>query len=545
MRIYGGRSLCHKYSQKSTMLVLFLAAVVLVALVYHYGIKPMQYWKDRGVPQGNPIWFFGDNLGLLMGKEHAGDMFRRLYNAFPERRYVGVYQFSLPTVLVRDPELIKQLFIKDFDHFTDHRQFIPEKADPFWCRNIFASKGRDWRDMRSILSPSFTSSKLKNMFELISKCSENFVDHFLERDQDLEVAEMKDLMTRFTNDVIATTAFGVEVDSFNNPKNEFYMMAKGAKILADTRSTLKFLGFIMMPKVFQLLNISLLPKNVVEFFKGLVEESMRIREEKHIVRPDILHLLMEAKKGIKHKEETEVIDTGFARIEESEYGKSSTRKVITNTEIIANALMFFFAAFESVSSLLCFMSYELAVNSDIQERLRKEIKKTLNECKGKITYEALLKMKYMDMVVSETMRKWPITVGTDRVCTKPYTIPPTKPNEQPVHFEKGDVLIIPIIGIHRDPKYYPDPDCFDPERFNDENKGNITANTYIPFGVGPRGCIATRFALLETKIIFFRLLSHFEFVPIEKTTIPLQIEKKGLVMVAEGGIWLGLKRLRG
>lgn len=80
-------------------------------------------------------------------------------------------------------------------------------------------------------------------------------------------------------------------------------------------------------------------------------------------------------------------------------------KELTNLDIAAQAMIFFFAGFDSVSSVMSFMAYELAVNIVIQNRLRKEIEDTLEECKGIITYEALLKMKYMDMVVSGKVRK--------------------------------------------------------------------------------------------------------------------------------------------
>lgn len=73
---------------------------------------------------------------------------------------------------------------------------------------------------------------------------------------------------------------------------------------------------------------------------------------------------------------------------------------ITNVDIAAQALIFFFAGFDSVSTIMASMAYELGVNADIQERLRDEINDTFSSCDGKLTYENLMKMKYMDMVVS-------------------------------------------------------------------------------------------------------------------------------------------------
>ncbi|XP_074040534.1 cytochrome P450 9e2-like isoform X2 [Leptinotarsa decemlineata] len=525
------------------MFLIIIGTAILAALFYYVCIKPMSYWRERGVKQTDPIWVFGDNWMTATKKESFLDFIIRCYNYYPGARYHGVYQFLQPTLLVKDPELLKKITVKDFEHFTDHRVLISEDSDPHFGKNLFALTGKKWRDMRPILSPSFTSSKMRAMFVLMSKCAEDFTNHFLKKDQECIEMEMKDTFTRFTNDVIATTAFGIKVDSLEEPNNKFYLMGKETTDFSGFWKSLKMTGFFLVPKLLQYLRISFLSRSATQFFSELVDETIKTREEKNIIRPDMIHLLIQARKGIQQKEENVGVDTGFATVVEADLGKGKMKE-ITNMDITAQALIFFFAGFDAVSALMCFMSYELAVNPDIQAKLRKEIEDTLSGCGKEITYEALLKMKYMDMVMSESLRKWPNAVATDRVCTKPYVIEPTNPEEKPLYIEKNTLLMIPIVGIHRDPKYYPEPMRFNPERFSDENKGKIDPFTYLPFGLGPRNCIASRFALLEAKVVFFHLLSHFELVPVEKTPIPLKISKQSFNMVAEGGFWLGLKRLK-
>lgn len=108
-------------------------------------------------------------------------------------------------------------------------------------------------------------------------------------------------------------------------------------------------------------------------------------------------------------------------------------------------------------------------------------------------------------------------------------------------FKVGDMVWIPIYGLHRDEKYYPDPEKFDPERFSAENRKNINPNAYLPFGVGQRACIGSRFALMETKAILYSLLSAFTFEVSEKTQIPLRLQKAGFANRAEKGFWVDLK----
>lgn len=97
---------------------------------------------------------------------------------------------------------------------------------------------------------------------------------------------------------------------------------------------------------------------------------------------------------------------------------------------------------------------------------------------------------------------------------------------------------IPIYGIHHDPTYFPNPDKFDPERFSDENKHNIQPGTYLPFGIGPRNCIGSRFALMEIKTMMYFLVLHFSIEKNEKTQIPLKLKKTPFAIAVENGVQL-------
>jgi cytochrome P450 family 9 len=101
--------------------------------------------------------------------------------------------------------------------------------------------------------------------------------------------------------------------------------------------------------------------------------------------------------------------------------------------------------------------------------------------------------------------------------------------------------MIPINAYHHDPNYFPEPEKFIPERFSEDNKGNIDPDTYLPFGIGPRNCIGSRFALMEVKTIFYYLLRNFSFEVTAKTQLPLQLAKSPMGLKSEKGIWIGLK----
>ncbi|KAJ8953897.1 hypothetical protein NQ318_019137 [Aromia moschata] len=294
------------------MLVTVTVIALMPLLFYYFVVRTYTYWTDKGVKQGKPLWLFGDSWGIFFKLQNFSEMIQYVYSQCPGTRYSGIYQFLIPTLVIKDPDLIKQVTVKDFDHFVDHRTFISEDTDPLGGKNLLFLKGQKWREMRAILSPSFTASKMRSMFELISECAENFVQYFLDKNEDTVPMEVKDSCTRYANDVIATTAFGVKVDSMREPDNEFYLMGKDmSSPLSGFLDNLKFFGYFIAPRLYKvskrwkppkalkiyLKSSSLAPRSRT-FFMDMVDRTIKIREEQGIVRPDMIHLMMEARKGI-------------------------------------------------------------------------------------------------------------------------------------------------------------------------------------------------------------------------------------------------------
>ncbi|KAK4874017.1 hypothetical protein RN001_013377 [Aquatica leii] len=525
-------------------MILLTILSLLVLLIYLKLIKPLSYWKDRGVVHKKPWPLVGNSSDIFFQRKSFFQFVKDIYNEFPNDRYFGVHQFNSPALYIRDLDLIKTIAIKDFDYFTDHVTFVSEQIEPLMAKNLFNLKGQQWRDMRSTLSPTFTSNKMKMMFGFISECAQEVIKYLENHTEDLHDIEIKDVFTRYTNDVIASVAFGVKCNSLEDTANTFYEMGKDAMTVGGEKF-IKLAIFNYFPLLAKVFNPKLLPAPVSKFFRSIITETLAKRENEGFVRKDMIHLLLEVRKGkLTDDDDANTQETGYATVAETNLHRSAKKRFIELTEedIAAQSLLFFFAGFESSGSLMSFISYELAINEDIQNKLLQEIDETLNNSHGKITYEELFKMKYLDMVVSETLRKWTTGFQIDRECVKNYTIEPVNAWEKPVVIEKGTLVLFPVIGIHHDPKYFPNPDVFDPERFSDENKQNVKHNLYFPFGVGPRSCIGSRFALMQTKILMFYLLSKFKIFKTDKTPIPLTIDKKAfLVLGPAEGFWLGLK----
>ncbi|KAK5641474.1 hypothetical protein RI129_010021 [Pyrocoelia pectoralis] len=522
---------------------MLLIIVLVTVITYYLLIKPLNYWKEKNVPYTLGVPIFGNAWPVVFRQLSFAEVNQKLCQDHADKRYLGMHSFTSPLLIVQDPDLIKKITVKEFDTFPEHRPFIPADVDPLWDKNLFAMAGGErWHEMRATLSPSFTSNKIKSMFVLMKECSRQFSSFYLKKGGMVTI-ELKDAFSRFTNDVIATAGFGVKCDSLEEPRNEFYLMGRELTNFQGWKGLLSLMK-IFMPTITRLLKLSMFDKAVADFFRSIVRETIKIREEQNITRPDMIHLLMQAGTGqLKDEKDVSVPEAGFAAVQESEIGKNEKKRkfAITNEDITAQVLLFFFAGFDSVSTMMCYAVYELALQPEIQKRLQVEVDQNFSKYGDDLTYDALMSMKYLDQIISETLRKWPSFVSTDRRCVRPFTIEPVLPGENVLHLEAGSVVLIPIYSIQRDARYYPNPDIFDPERFSERNKDKIVPYTYLPFGAGPRNCIGSRFALLEGKLIIAELVRKFEFVVVEKTQIPIVLSKTNFNPIPDEGFWIGLK----
>ncbi|XP_059607443.1 probable cytochrome P450 9f2 [Phlebotomus argentipes] len=524
------------------MLLLLLVLVLLVKLIIDKGYENENFFKERGIKFAQPYFMFGNSGNLVTRRRTVIEFLVDMHKSFPTEKIFGLFEFRRPIVVLKDPNLVKQLTVKEFNHFVNRRNFLDDDVEPVFSKSLLLLRGNDWRDMRATLSPAFTGSKMRLMFELISECSNQMVEFINKetKEKGIQTYEMKDFCSRMSNDIIATCAFGIQVNSLENDKNEFFINSKDLVNFFKFPRFLKFLFLMVFPTLGSAMKLKIFSQNAISYFRRAIYDAMQYREKNNIIRPDMIHLLMEAKKGrLTHQTSDKEIDSaGFATVEESQIGKQEGKNDLSDHDILAQCFIFFFAGFDTVSTALSFLCYEMAANPEIQERVFKEIQEIAEELGSKpLNYDSIQKMKYLDMVVSESLRKWPPVPAVDRKCTKEFTL--KDDTGLNYTFAEDDIFMVLIAAFHYDPQYFPDPEKFDPERFSDENKDKIVPGTYLPFGIGPRNCIGSRFALMDVKAIFYHLLLNFKIEANERTQIPLKLARNS-VMLGEKGIWVQL-----
>ncbi|CAO1329600.1 unnamed protein product [Diamesa tonsa] len=527
------------------MILLWVVILMLVVLcIYKWASQHFNYFKDRDIKFIKPVIFLGSNAGMLLSKMSVVEVIQKMYNSFPDKKIVGSFHFRTPIFIIRDLEIMKLIWIKHFDHFTDHIDAVNEDMDPLQGNSLILLKGQKWKDMRSLLSPAFTGSKMRQMFDLVCICTKASIGTLEQqiKEPGQDVLEMRKLFAKFTVDVIASCAFGLDVNSFKNPDNDFQKVAttilKPNSILLIT----KYILLSLMPNLMKKLNISLSDRKTIQFFRKTVSDTMRIREKEGILRPDMINLLMEAKKGSLNHSNTEDLIEGKAVVEESINNKAEVPRNWSDDELVAQCMIFFTAGFDTTSTALSFSAYELALNPDFQEKLRAEVTGMEETLNGKnLCYDNIQKMILLDQFICEILRMYPPAPALERTCVKDFTF---NVDGKDVTIEKKTSCLVPVAGFHSDPQYFANPEKFDPDRFSDENIGSINMNAFMPFGMGPRACIGSRFALMKVKCIIYYMIQNFSFEVCEKTTIPLKYTKSFTTLEIENGTWVQLKPVR-
>lgn len=477
------------------LLVIFLVTAGFVYVKWLYG-----YWSRYGIPHDKPHFLWGSLRGI--GRSFSmGEKMKLIYEQHkPKSGIVGMFLMIKPVPIICDLDLIKTVLIKDFHKLSDRGLYWNEKDDPL-SANILNLPEDRWRFLRSKLSPTFSSGKLKLMMPIVNSLGDKLVEKL--RESDGEDVNSREIFSRYTTDVIGNCAFGLDCNSLNDPENEF--LEKGNLIFnSPKRRPIRRTLTIVFGALSRRLGITNSDENISSFYYNIVRQTVDYREREDIKRDDFLDLLL----------------------------KMKANSELTFDEVAAQVFIFQLAGYETSSITLTFASYELVMNPDVQERARKEIRSVVKHFDNELCYEAVFNMPFLDQVVNEALRKYPPALNLfRRVVDATYNIPGT-----PVTMKKDDLIAVSIMGIHHDPQLYPDPEKYDPDRFLPDQVQNRHPMAFIPFGEGPRNCIGLRFALMEIKLALSKLLLNFRMEPGTDFPKKIKFSPRGIVLKPDGDI---------
>lgn len=358
-------------------------------VLYVHFRRRYRYWRDLRVPYTEPTFPTGNVSDFLKTSIHFSYVIQKLYVKLKQlgaTDYGGIYFFGNPVFLVLSPEFAKTVLVRDFQYFMDRGIYFNGDVDVL-SANIFFLRGAKWKTLREKLTPTFSSGKLKQMFFTILEVGHRLEQHLIPLAEMKADLEIRDILGRFMTDVIASCAFGLEVDCINDPKSRFREM--GRKMINFPKSkALKLIFASTFQKQAQLLGVRWNDVDVSEFFINVVRETIHYRKESGLRRNDFMQLLIDMMKDGSEDDENK-----------KEKTSDDHNGTLTFEEVAAQAFVFFFAGFETSSTTMTFCLHLLAHHQNIQDEARESIRKTLSRYDGKFCYDAVMEMSFVEQII--------------------------------------------------------------------------------------------------------------------------------------------------
>lgn len=515
-----------------------------LSLLYWYSICPFFVLSKCGIKHPKPMPFLGNIFMFRQGFFSALTDLVKTHG-----RVCGYYLGRRPVVVIADPDMLKEVLVRDFSNFPNRNSFRFATKPMSDC--LLLLKNEEWKRVRSILTPSFSAAKMKEMVPLINTATDALMDNLKVYAESNEAFDIHKCFGCFTMDVIASVAFGTQVDSQNNPDDPFVHHAQMFFSFSFFRPIM--LLFIAFPFILAPL-AKLIPNKrrdqMNQFFISSIQKIIKQREDQppEQRRRDFLQLMLDARSRGVESVPLEHFDTGVhsydspqtpASVNKDDSNRSpqpqghstrrSQKKTMSEDEVIGQAFVFLLAGYETSSNTLAFTCYLLALHPECQQRVQEEVDDffTRHELPD---YTNVQELKYLDMVISEALRLYPPGFRFARDIEHDCEV-----NGQ--RLPKGAWLEIPAGFLHHDAEYWPEPEKFIPERFTPEAKASRHPFVYLPFGAGPRNCVGMRLAQLEIKMALVHLFHRFTIVTCSETKVPLDL-KSSSTLGPKNGIFV-------
>lgn len=370
-------------------------------------------------------------------------------------------------MLSRDNEVTEYILQKNNkNYYKSNIQTV--YLSKYLGKGLLTSDGDFWLKQRRLIQPAFHKQKMNQLVVNM----EQIIDSQLNKLVEEKPVDIFPVMSQLAYNVVAKSLFQLSTSSVTLNRIKFIIDEVQQFLIKEVRLPHKGWWFSLSGQTKKHLLLSLENNNII---KEIIEE----RLASNVQVNDLLNMLLE----------TRYEDTGEG---------------MSVTQLIDEIKILFVAGYETTANALTFTLYLLANHPDVQQKVWEEIAKI--ESQEGETVDKLQKMTYINAVLNESMRLYPPAWIVDRQNVTDDTI-------TSYHIKKGTLIGISLYELHRNPKYWNNPDEFNPERFLDEEKKH-SMQYFYPFGAGPRMCIGTGFAVYELCLTLFNIVKKYDIKPV-------------------------------
>ncbi|ODM94179.1 Cytochrome P450 3A40 [Orchesella cincta] len=394
---------------------------------------------------------------------------------------MAFYEGRTPQVHICDPELVKQILIRDYDYFSNRKQF--NLGNPIANEILDFQPEVKWKYMRAVMTPLFAPSRIRHMAEILQSISEEHVDNlksnFTPGSGPMKF-EFRSYLGSLLTDVIGRCYLNITFNDRLDPNSHFLQLLKDLireysdyDIKHELIRSFPFLTWlhpIMPSKALSQFKVTLL--NIIKARNASSPNKLNMGQGLHdllskLDNPDLKSLGMNENTGV------------------------------------ALALEAFLATFDSVGNPLCFLAYFLAKNPPVQDKLLKEVDEIFERSSSENIFHD---MRYLQACIQEMFRLIPPFFRLERECTKDW-----RNEEKGLTIKKGTVVIIPVWPLNRHPDHYENPEDFIPERFLNQDNSKNSTYAFATFGHGPKNCVGQKWSYEMSAIIMATFLKQFRF----------------------------------
>jgi cytochrome P450 len=394
-------------------------------------------------------------------------------------RYGDISHYKLlnnHVIFINNPEYLREVFVVQHSNFIKER--TQQRSKLLLGEGMITADGATHRRQRQVAQPAFHRQRIPIYAEEIVRRATGLSDAWQPSQRDI-YTDMMELTLGIIGKTLFNTDLRAEVGELNHAMGDIMDVYRPLVLLPGVRAPLK-IPFTPLRKFI----------------------SARERLDRTAYR-----MIEHHRRGVHGDDD--LLSTMLAAKEQAGWSDEELRDQVVTV---------FLAGYETVAIGLTWTWYLLAQHTDVERRLHAEIDTVL---KGRLpTYDDIPKLRYAEMVISESFRLYPPAWAMGRQAVEDFTL-------GPFHLPAGTTLLAAQFVTHRDARFFVDPLRFDPERFSPEAKAARTRFSYFPFGMGPRQCIGESFAMMETILVLATLAQRWahvaRFPTIGRAAIPLHV----------------------